>query len=324
MLLTGLHFLTAYLLMKIIAWNVSVGWMLFGLGTALFVLLVLLRFLERTLIKRFRESGRNTRWLTFVGSDPELLSLYRRLIDDPTTGYRLLGYYADKDMEDAPEGVERLGTLEYLLANLDRPENLRIVDELYVCLSRRDRGAIRKLSRFCDRHALHFYYVPVSVETLRLRLHRELVSDMEVWATHPSPLTSIGNRLLKRAFDVAVSIPLLVLVGLLLPFIALIIWRQSPGRIFFTQERTGLDGRTFKCYKFRSMHVNKDADKVQATEDDPRKFPFGNFMRRANIDELPQFWNVLKGEMSVVGPRPHMLAHTEMYSELIEKYMVRH
>ena len=87
--------------------------------------------------------------------------------------------------------------------------------------------------------------------------------------------------------------------------------------------RTGLDGRTFNMYKFRSMHVNDDADTLQATKDDPRKYPFGDFMRKTNIDELPQLWNVLRGDMSIVGPRPHMLLHTEMYSQLINKYKVR-
>ena len=87
---------------------------------------------------------------------------------------------------------------------------------------------------------------------------------------------------------------------------------------------TGTSPRDIDCYKFRSMHVNSDADRLQATEDDPRKFPFGDFMRKTNIDELPQLWNVLIGDMSIVGPRPHMLAHTEQYDKLIQKYMVRH
>ena len=103
-----------------------------------------------------------------------------------------------------------------------------------------------------------------------------------------------------------------------------IIKLTSPGPIFFKQMRTGLNGREFKCYKFRSMRVNDEADKKQATADDPRKTKFGNFLRRSNIDELPQFINVLKGDMSLVGPRPHMLKHTEEYSHLINKYMVRH
>ena len=97
-----------------------------------------------------------------------------------------------------------------------------------------------------------------------------------------------------------------------------------PGPIFFKQNRNGLNDKEFYCYKFRSMKVNKEADTLQATKDDPRKTRWGNIMRKTNIDELPQFINVLLGDMSIVGPRPHMLKHTEEYSKLINKYMVRH
>lgn len=99
---------------------------------------------------------------------------------------------------------------------------------------------------------------------------------------------------------------------------------KSPGPIFFIQERTGIDGKVFNCFKFRTMKVNDQADTMQATENDPRKYPFGDFMRHTNIDELPQFINVFLGDMSIVGPRPHMLRHTEEYSSLINKFMVRH
>lgn len=98
----------------------------------------------------------------------------------------------------------------------------------------------------------------------------------------------------------------------------------SPGPIFFKQKRSGEAGKEFWCYKFRSMRVNKDSDTMQATKNDPRKTKLGNFLRKSNIDELPQFINVLLGSMSVVGPRPHMLKHTEEYSKLVDKYMVRH
>lgn len=99
---------------------------------------------------------------------------------------------------------------------------------------------------------------------------------------------------------------------------------SSPGPVFFKQKRSGEDGREFWCYKFRSMRVNAQCDTLQATECDPRKTRIGNLIRKTNVDELPQFINVLKGDMSLVGPRPHMLKHTEEYSHLINKYMVRH
>lgn len=142
--------------------------------------------------------------------------------------------------------------------------------------------------------------------------------------TQKTPLDNIWNRAIKRMFDMIVSAVALVGTGLLLPYIAYKIKRESKGPVFFRQQRTGKDGKTFWCYKFRSMYVNDEADLKQATEDDPRKFPFGAYMRRHNIDELPQYWNVLKGDMSVVGPRPHMLRHTEIYSQQINDYMMRH
>ena len=132
------------------------------------------------------------------------------------------------------------------------------------------------------------------------------------------------SRVYKRLLDILGGVLLLIVTGVVLPFAYLMIRWQSPGPLFFKQLRTGLGGKPFMMYKLRSMHVNLEADKLQATKDDMRKFPFGNFMRKTSIDELPQSWNVLKGEMSIVGPRPHMIAHTEMYSKLIDKYMVRH
>jgi len=157
-----------------------------------------------------------------------------------------------------------------------------------------------------------------------LRLKMEYLGDIPLFASHEAPLNLIGNRMIKRCFDILFSLPICIILTLMLPFIALIIKLQSRGPLFFRQERTGINGESFNILKFRSMHVNKDADTLQATKDDPRKFAFGSFMRRTNIDELPQFYNVLKGDMSVVGPRPHMLKHTEQYSKLIDSYMVRH
>lgn len=139
-----------------------------------------------------------------------------------------------------------------------------------------------------------------------------------------TPLDKRINRIIKRTFDVLFSTAALIGLLPLLPVIALKIKIQSKGPIFFSQKRTGKDGKDFVCYKFRSMHINQDANLVQATENDPRTFPFGAFIRKHNIDELPQFWNVLKGDMSVVGPRPHMLRHTEIYSQQINNYMQRH
>ena len=291
-----------------------------------FISILILRSLVRVVIKKYRKVGGNSRSVLFIGADSELLNVYHRLQVDASMGYRIMGYYADEEMTDVPEDVElkRLGTLQEFLKEMDGKEEQFVCDEMYVCLSRRDKDTVRRLSHFCDQHVIRFYFVPVSVETLGINLKRELLDDMEVYTTYEIPLAVPLNKLIKRTFDIVLSLVFLIPTAILFPFVYVIIKLQSPGPIFFKQARTGLDGRDFNMLKFRSMHVNKDADRLQATKDDPRKYPFGNFMRKSNIDELPQFLNVLKGDMSIVGPRPHMLAHTEQYSQLIDKYMVRH
>ena len=152
-----------------------------------------------------------------------------------------------------------------------------------------------------------------------------MVGNMPILNLRYEPLGKMENRMLKRMFDVVFSGFFSgYSFSLCLSHSGKYYKVDSPGPVFFKQMRTGLNGVDFVCYKFRSMKVNDEADSKQATADDPRKTRFGNFLRRSNIDELPQFINVFRGDMSIVGPRPHMLAHTETYARLIDKYMVRH
>lgn len=160
---------------------------------------------------------------------------------------------------------------------------------------------------------------------LHHRVYFNMLGNVPYLSLYREPLSRPENRALKRAFDIVVSgVFLVTLFPIIFIIVAIITKLTMPGPIFFKQKRNGLNGKEFYCYKFRSMKVNADADKLQATKDDPRKTRWGDIMRKTNIDEMPQFWNVLKGDMSVVGPRPHMLKHTEEYSKLIDKYMIRH
>lgn len=315
----------AYLCLKIIDYMQPVGWMLFTLGSLFAVVLVVVRLLERWMVKQYRKAGGNFRTATFIGSDTELLNVYDRLMKDPTRGFRVLGYYGD-EIDGANGVMNRLGTLDEVMNNLEHTDNLELGDDVYVCISRRESDTVKRISKMCERQVIRFYYVPVSVESMGINLKRELLDDIEIYATYENPLQNPINRGVKRTGDLVFSIFALLCILPFLPVIALVIKIQSPkGPVFFRQLRTGLDGKNFYCVKFRSMHPNKDESGAkQATKDDPRKFPFGNFMRKASIDELPQFWNVLKGDMSIVGPRPHPLAINEKYAELIDKYMVRH
>ena len=299
-------------------------------GTTFYLALLAARVIELSLLKYFRATGRNTRSVLFVGNDPAIIEMYHTMTEDPSAGYLVKGYYADKDIAKAPEGLVRIGDMKDLDTIISSTINNTIngtptnIDEVFCCLSHNDSDKIVNIIHFCDKNVIHFYYLPRVFGEYQLHLDTKNFMGRTVYTNHQEPLSSLSNRAAKRAFDIVMSGLICLCTLPFIPIIALIIKIQSPGPIFFRQARTGLNGDTFICLKFRSMHVNKDADKAQATKDDPRKFAFGNFMRKTNIDEFPQFFNVLKGDMSIVGPRPHMLHHTEVYGSLIDKYMVRH
>lgn len=295
-------------------------------GPTLFVCIFASRVIEFSAIRRYRAHGGNIREAIFVGNDPALEPLYHALAGDLSLGIRVLGFYGDDSIAGLEGKIKQLGTIKDFDELLDKIMNTsdRLCDSVYVSISYNDSDFIAKIMEACDRHAIHFFYVPRRFKNYGFNLKAESIMGVTVMTNYIDPLLNPTNRFLKRAFDVVFSSIVCFFVLLLTPIIGLIIKMQSRGPIFFKQSRTGFDGKEFSCLKFRSMHVNAKADTLQATKNDPRKFPFGNFMRKTNIDELPQFFNVLKGDMSIVGPRPHMLKHTEKYSKLIDKYMVRH
>ena len=308
--------LIAYILLRAMQFDSRVGVPLLLMGGMMLVVFLFVRFTERWILLRLRKKGFNTRTITLVGSHEELRKLHKILMSNPRLGYKVISYYGSLD------NLPKTGDLDDFIQQLETPDQLVLGDELYMCITRTEHTIIKKTELVCDRKMVKFFYVPLQEEAIKLQ--PVMFDDLELFTTYTSPLEDTKNILIKRISDVIVSSISLLLTALLFPIIALIIKIQSPGPIFFRQKRTGLDGHEFWMYKFRSMHVNADADRIQATADDPRKYPFGNFMRKTNIDELPQFWNVLCGDMSIVGPRPHMLAHTEQYSHLIDKYMIRH
>lgn len=315
----------------------------------LFIIVFTSRIVEKYVLQLYRKSGGNTASVVFVGNDPANAILYNSIMKDYATGYRVIGYFADDVMAEVSSDFKYLGTISdlhsimnssLLVSDNDKKElskelshdmqtgkklfMLSAVHEIFCSLSHDRSADIKSIMEFCDRNVIRFYYVPRQFGNFQLSLKPEIVGDFNVYTNHVEPLTNVMSYAGKRGFDIAFSSIVCLLLLPFLPIIAFIIKVQSPGPLFFKQYRTGINGETFKCIKFRSMHVNKDSDEKQATKNDPRKFPFGNFMRKTNIDELPQFFNVLKGNMSIVGPRPHMLKHTEQYSKIIDKYMVRH
>lgn len=272
----------------------------------------------RMLIRRMRRHGFNTSWVAIIGINPTAERLTMEIQSDPGFGYRLMGYFDDHCPEDF-KGTY-LGTLDDLDAYL-KTQNVHQIFYTYTANANDDLSKAIKIS---EDNSCEFYYVPRITRFVNRTFTLNTIAAMPILGIRRNPLTKLTNRLLKRGFDVLVSGTFLIFYPLIYLPVALAIKLSSPGPVYFKQDRTGYRGNSFKCYKFRSMKMNANADKVQATEHDPRKTKVGEILRKTSIDELPQFINVLKGDMSIVGPRPHMLKHTEEYSAMIDRYMVRH
>ncbi len=181
-----------------------------------------------------------------------------------------------------------------------------------------------RVMQLADEHVLQFYYVPQLSRYVSRRSELSNIGQVSVMNIRINPLQSIINRYSKRAFDLLFSSVALICSPVIFIPVALAIKLTSPGPVFFKQKRTGYLGREFDCYKFRTMRVNDKSDTLQATRTDSRITPVGRFLRHTSLDELPQFINVWLGDMSVVGPRPHMIKHTDDYRRIVNKYMVRH
>lgn len=293
---------------------------LFCSMAAYLVFLLVERTILRMLLIRFRANKGNTKTIVLIGNEQTVQHLYE-ILKNPIYGYNIAGFFYDGECENEEIASMRLGGIGDIYGWIATHPR---INEIYGYFPKEQHDTINMMSKFCDNHLIRFYYIP-AINVFKGNMSISFMEDIPVIARREEPLRKDKNKVVKRIFDLVFSLCVLILVfPWVFIWVAIMIKIQSPGPIFFLQERTGLDGKIFKCIKFRSMKVNDDADEIQATIDDPRKFPFGNFMRKTNIDEIPQFINVFLGDMSVVGPRPHMLKHTAEYSKLINHFMVRH
>ena len=199
------------------------------------------------------------------------------------------------------------------------------VTEIFSTIAPEQQEGIYQLMTEADNACIRFRIIPDLSHFIRKPVHINYFNDMPVLSLRMEPLDDVGNRIRKRLFDIVISsLVVIFLLSWLVPILALLIFLDSRGPIFFIQERSGVNGRPFKCIKFRSMKVNNSANKQQATKGDSRVTKLGRFLRKSNLDEMPQFFNVLKSDMSIVGPRPHMIQHTTDYSKIVGDYMIRH
>ena len=266
-----------------------------------------------------RKRGKHTQHCMIFGRNDTAIRL-RTLIDcNPILGYHFLGYVSD----EFPEGEDVLGTFchyQQIINNSD-VQTIFVVNHCYPLIDKKS----KKFLNFCSKRGIRIRFVPEADQWNKLGFNGETMMGVPLMDPIRVPLDSIWSRFWKRCFDLVFSgLVILFVLTWLIPLISLLIFLTSRGPVFFSQKRTGLNNETFTCYKFRSMQVNRNADLLQASASDCRITWVGRILRKTNLDEFPQFFNVFIGKMSVVGPRPHMLTHTEKYTELIDSYLYRH
>lgn len=275
--------------------------------------------LFRLALKAYRRRGYNYREVIIVGGGINGIKIHESLIVSDF-GYKVMGFF-DDDSNKKDILPNYLGKV----ADVKTYTEEHKVDEIFCTLPGSEDKTIIDLITYSEKNMIRFHLVPEFHKFIKRRFSLTFLESTPILSLRNEPLQHFANRLVKRTFDLLFSTFILLTVFPIVYIIfGIIIKVTSPGPIIFKQRRTGKGGEEFDCYKFRSMRPNKEADKLQATPEDPRVTKVGAFMRKTSIDELPQFINVFKNEMSVVGPRPHMLKHTELYSSIIDKFMVRH
>ncbi|QQX77594.1 MULTISPECIES: exopolysaccharide biosynthesis polyprenyl glycosylphosphotransferase [Aequorivita] len=276
--------------------------------------ITIIKFGVYFLLKRYRlHLGGNMRKVVIIGLNQKTDQLRKFFLTNPVYGYKL---YKTFDIK-GPNKVSIEECMDYIMKEE--------IDEVYSSVAEIGNKDLLKLMDFVDNNLKILKFLPDNKEIYTKKLDFTYYGVLPILSMRKIPIDEPFNKFLKRSFDILLS--LLVIIGLLswlTPLLGLLIKLESKGPVFFKQKRNGLDYKEFYCYKFRSMKPNPMAHLEQIRKGDERVTRVGKIIRKTSIDELPQFINVLKGEMSVVGPRPHMVSHTHMYAERIDKFMVRH
>jgi len=283
---------------------------------------IALHMAARFILRLLRRNGRNSRTAVIAGAGDLGRKLSERISDSTWTGIRIHGFFDDDPHKQGKiiNGVEVLGSLKKLVSYVQENQ----IDFVYITLPLRSENKMRSLFDELQDTTASVYMVPDIFVFEMLNARFQDIAGMPVISLCETPLTGPFG-LFKKIEDMVLAIVILTLVSPLMLLIAVGVKISSPGPVIFKQRRYGLNGDEIKVYKFRSMTVCEDGDQIcQAQKGDNRVTPFGAFLRRTSLDELPQFINVLQGRMSVVGPRPHALAHNEEYRKLIKGYMLRH
>jgi len=292
----------------------------FGL---IFITSILFITLGRWLVIEFEKylyrKGKELRNVAIVGNNPMARKVYQNVTNNPGLGYRFVGYFAQSPAEF--NGAVYLGKISDVPSKIQQ-EHIELV---LIALTYKEYPQLYEMIENCAGINVEFMMVPDMLELMTSRVRIKELEGIPFIQIKAIPLTT-WNRISKRIFDIVFSILILLIASPIFLLIAFLIKLDSKGPVFYLQERVGLDGKRFQCIKFRSMHpeAEKETGPVYAGKNDPRTTQVGRFLRRTSIDELPQFINVLKGDMSIVGPRPERPFFVEKLKEQIPKYLDRH
>jgi putative colanic acid biosynthesis UDP-glucose lipid carrier transferase len=259
------------------------------------------------------------RKVIIIGYNDVSKKLVKQLEED-TLNTKIIGYCEDE------QEVHELSTYPIVgnLNNVIEVSKQFQANEIFSTIAPDENDSIYELMKQADQACIRFKLIPNFNTFTRLPVHIDYFGSLPVLSLRKEPLDDIANRVRKRIYDFVISSIVIILVlSWMIPLLGFLIWLDSRGPVFFVQMRTGKNNQPFRCIKFRSMKINKESDILQATKGDARITRLGKFLRRSSLDEFPQFLNVFMGSMSIVGPRPHMLKHTDDYSGTINRYMVR-
>ena len=288
-----------------------------------FIFGVISRYIIRKILKINRKKGRNIKHTVFVGFSTSAAAYIDRIIANPHWGLKVHGIFDNTVSENFYyRGVKYIGKLSDLADYLEHTS----LDEVAITLNLNEYDKLEKLVAVCEKSGVHTKFVPDYYNFISTNPYTEDLDGLPVINIRNVPLTNTLNRMIKRFIDIIGSIVTLILFSPIMLVVAILAKRSSPGPILFAQERIGLGNKPFKMYKFRSMGVQdpKKEAKQWTTKNDARVTPVGKIIRKTSLDELPQFWNVLRGDMSLIGPRPERPLFVEKFKEEIPRYMIKH
>ncbi len=276
------------------------------------------KFLWFFLLKRYRYLGNNLRKTIVIGFDESSKNIIKLFKSKSNLGYSYLGFFSDRVYKNK----EYLGSLEEFF----KYNKLYDVDEIYCSLTTLSNGEIKKINKFAIEKNIILKLIPNSTELYSKNQSIQYYDDsLMVLNVNKLPFEFAENFYIKRLFDIFFSLFVcLFILSWLMPILWVLIKLESKGPLIFKQKREGINGEEFMCYKFRSMKINSNADKIHATKNDSRITKIGSFLRKTSMDELPQFFNVLLGNMSIVGPRPHLGSLSLEYQKEVDDYLKRH